>query len=156
MLMHQFSCAVIMFVQKTTKYYSTKFESKHGWLLRLSCKVCNNEWAVCIECPKFKTMMKPKRQICMHRNTYHKGNRKSIVQAKPIESDNEKLVVNNMISNRYTNGNEDDIVLVENINNIDGTPVNDLVTDSTIMVTTKPNMVNVTSDMVIYSKLIKI
>jgi hypothetical protein len=131
--------------------YTTKYVSRHDWLLRLSCKVCKNDWAVCVECPKFKTMMKHERQICMHRNTYHKCNRHSIVQASHIDSDNEKLVVNNMIRN----GNEDDIVLVDNINIINDTPVNDLVAGNSIMVKTKPNMVNVTSDMVITENLLK-
>jgi hypothetical protein len=72
------------------------------------------------------------------------------VKANHIVSVNEKLVVNKMISN----GNENDIVLVDNINTINDTPVNDLVAGNNIMVKTKPNMVNVTSDMVITENLL--
>jgi hypothetical protein len=139
---------------KNYEKYTTKFESKHDWLLRLSCKVCKKEWAVCIECPKFKTIMKIERQICMHRNTYHKGNQASILQTKPNESTKEKVVVYNNISNRYTNDIEDGAVVVENNTKIDVTPVNDLVIDGIVTVETNHNMVSITSDMVINHNMV--
>lgn len=141
-----------------TKNYdvcSTKFESKHDWLLRLSCKVCKNEWAVCIDCPKFKTMMKKERQICMHRNTYHKCNHNSITQVIPLDSGNKKPEVTNMLNNVSTNVRDDIIASDDNKIIMNKTPVNDMVTNNLNMVTTKSNIVDVTSDMVITPNLLK-
>lgn len=138
---------------KNYEVYSTKFVNKHDWLLRLSCKVCKSEWAVCIECPKCKTMMKHERQICMHRNTYHKNIPKSINKAIQIDSDNEKKEDNKLTN--ITSVNDDNCVLVNNINNTDATKLNDVVAHNPIMVTEKRNMVNVTSDMVITPNLLK-
>ena len=70
--------------------------------------------AICTECPKFKTMMTKERQICMHRNTYHKCNHNSITQAKSLDAVNQKLDATNMLNNISTNDKDDNISSEEN------------------------------------------
>ena len=142
-----------------TKNYdvcSTKFESKHDWLLRLSCKVCKNEWAICTECPKFKTMMTKERQICMHRNTYHKCKHNSITQAKSFATVNQKLDVTNItLNNISTNDKDDNIPSEENKIDMYKIPVNELVTHNLNMVTTEANIADKTLDIVITPNILK-
>jgi hypothetical protein len=46
----------------------------YDWLIRLKCKKCHQEWAVCSTCNHCTRTMTCKRSIDMHRNTYHNSN----------------------------------------------------------------------------------
>ena len=48
------------------------YDDKLNWLLHLECTNCNDEWSVCSTCINFQVGFKSKRQISMHKNTYHK------------------------------------------------------------------------------------
>lgn len=47
-------------------------DDKLNWLLHLECTNCNDEWSVCSTCINFQVGFRSKRQISMHKNTYHK------------------------------------------------------------------------------------
>lgn len=58
-----------------TKSSTIWFKDKdYDWLLRLKCTKCYQEWAVCSKCNHCTTQMITKRQINMHKNTYHNVN----------------------------------------------------------------------------------
>jgi hypothetical protein len=64
---------------RCTKHYTKSstiwFKDKdYDWLLRLKCTKCFQEWAVCSKCNHCTTQMASKRQINMHKNTYHNSN----------------------------------------------------------------------------------
>lgn len=44
----------------------------HHWLIQLQCMNCNSEWSICSACYNFQVELRSKRQINMHKNTYHK------------------------------------------------------------------------------------
>jgi hypothetical protein len=58
-------------------------DEKLNWLLHLECTNCNDEWAVCSTCINFHVGFKSKRQISMHKYTYHKTTNGIIPKSNP-------------------------------------------------------------------------
>ena len=59
------------------------YDDKLNWLLHLKCTNCNDEWSVCSTCINFHVGFKSKRQINMHKNTYHKTINGVVFKIKP-------------------------------------------------------------------------
>lgn len=79
----KFSCLICSDLQCTNHYEknTTVFEhdkKEPDWLMHLSCKVCKNEWAICIACNNFKIKLNNNRMISIHRSTYHGKKNKRI------------------------------------------------------------------------------
>ena len=87
----------------TTIYVEDKINN--DWLFHLSCSVCNNTWAICTLCSKFKTKMTNNRMISMHRSQHHRKLNKRLSQ------DNENTIINNM--NPVLNNNDNENVIID-------------------------------------------
>lgn len=78
------------------------------WLLHLSCQKCKAEWSICCQCSNFKVIMKSRRQICVHRYSFHteKGNNKR--KLKLVMKDNKRKKTNDsaMVNNITTTAND--------------------------------------------------
>lgn len=92
----KFSCLICSDLHCTNHYEenTTVFEhdkNEHDWLMHLSCKVCKNEWAICIACNNFKIKLVNNRMISIHRSTYHgKKNNRIRKQTDYTLNDNKK------------------------------------------------------------------
>lgn len=59
------------------------YDDKLNWLLHLECTNCNDKWSVCSTCINFHVGIRSKRQIGMHKNTYHKTIIGDVPKKKP-------------------------------------------------------------------------
>lgn len=109
--------------------YMTEFEVDDSipWLLRLRCSICNDKWSICTSCKKFKVPMKTKRQLNLHKNTYHSTKKNETIMlnvkkrpTKYDEIEHDKKCMRKMFSkqpNKRRKLNEKDII--NNINKLD-------------------------------------
>ena len=73
-------------------------DNDYEWLLRLMCKKCKLQWAVCYKCNSCNSALLTKRQINVHKKNYHKSNATKIQSKKctnsVIEDIDEYLLLN--------------------------------------------------------------
>lgn len=91
-----FAKIYVLKCQKESCHSGTKikwnYDEKLTWLLRLECTNCNDEWAVCSSCINSHVAMQSKRQISMHKNTYHNKKNDHIPKRQPKRKHmNEKI-----------------------------------------------------------------
>lgn len=70
---------LLCYEAKCTKQFTKsstvwKRDDNFDWLLRLKCRKCEMEWAVCCKCSTCKKAMINKRQISTHNSSYHRAN----------------------------------------------------------------------------------
>lgn len=78
----------------------------HNWLLRLQCMNCHSEWSVCSTCYNFQVELRSKRQLNMHKNTYHRS--------KVNDSPNNDTIIAKTKKRKHINDQIDDYI--NNIN----------------------------------------
>jgi hypothetical protein len=75
-------------------------DDKYDWLLRLECSKCNVKWAICKNCVNFQVGLTSKRQINMHKNTYHSLNRNNLQNINKKKRKNVLEKIDDFISKR--------------------------------------------------------
>ena len=89
----------------TTIYIEDRIDN--DWLYHLSCSVCNNTWAICTKCNKFKNKMTNNRMISMHRSQHHgKSNKRVLPVNDNISINSKKQKSENILINEVLNNND--------------------------------------------------
>lgn len=102
-------------------------DNEFDWLLRLKCKKCKMQWAVCFKCSSCKSALLTKRQISLHKNTYHKSNDSKNPPTKRTKSVIDDIDEYLMVKKQKINNNNNENKIVKEL------PSNDQVISNTYL-----------------------